>query len=285
MNTWLASRTHLPIIGPWLGEPAVALVASWAGFVYDLTIWLWLSWPRTRKVAFALVLAFHAAVGVLFNIGLFPFIMVSAATIFLSPSWPRTILRLRGWTAPPAPAPAAWTTAQRFGAAAIALYALVQIAMPLRHRLYDGNVLWTEQGMRWSWKVLVREKNGAVTFHVTLPDGRRRVVEPRRYLTDIQEREMSGQPDLILQLAHHIADEHRRAGDGEVEVRAEARVSLNGRAAADLVDPTVDLARVEDGLGPARWILPAPSTAPPTLRPLRRGRAANDLVARSSGAQ
>ena len=94
----------------------------------------------------------------------------------------------------------------RRGPTALAVgYLALQLLIPLRHIAYDGNVLWDEQGMRWAWKVLVREKNGAVTFYVKLPDGRRHIVPPRRYLTDFQEREMSGQPDLILQLAHHIA--------------------------------------------------------------------------------
>jgi hypothetical protein len=141
-------------------------------------------------------------------------------------------------------------------------YALVQLLVPLRHYAYPGSVLWNEQGMRWSWKVMVREKNGAVTFWVTLPDGRRQVVTPRRYLNHLQEREMSSQPDLILQLAHHIARDYASRGYGDVEVRAEAWVSLNGRAASLLIDPNVDLARVNDGLDAATWILPEPEGAP-----------------------
>ena len=41
----------------------------------------------------AIANAVHAAVGVLFNIGMFPFIMVVAATAFFEPSWPRRLLR------------------------------------------------------------------------------------------------------------------------------------------------------------------------------------------------
>ena len=50
---------------------------------------------------------------------------------------------------------------------------LVQLLLPLRAHLYGGNVLWHEQGMRFSWRVMVREKNGSVTFIVREPrDGR-----------------------------------------------------------------------------------------------------------------
>jgi hypothetical protein len=91
-------------------------------------------------------------------------------------------------------------------------------------------------------------------------------VSPARYLTDVQEREMSGQPDLILALAHHVRDDFERRGLGPVEVRVEALVSLNGRRLAPLIDPRVDLASVKDGLGRARFVLPAPSEPPPHTR-------------------
>ena len=146
---------------------------------------------------------------------------------------------------------------------ALACYVLLQVLIPLRHLAYPGSVLWHEQGMRWSWKVMVREKNGSVVYHLRQTrTGRRFQVDPHRYLTPRQAAEMSGQPDLILQLAKHIGADFRRRGFGAVEVRAEARVSLNGRPAALLIDPQVDLLKVSDGFGRAWWILPQPQTAP-----------------------
>ena len=124
--------------------------------------------------------------------------------------------------------------------------------------------------MRWAWKVKVRAKNGAVSYRVKLADGRSQIVSPRRYLTDYQQREMSGQPDLILQLAHHIGNEYNLRGQGPVRVYADARVSLNGRAAAVLIEPDVDLMRVRDGVGVASWITPAPSSVPIRLDRRRR---------------
>jgi vitamin K-dependent gamma-carboxylase len=115
--------------------------------------------------------------------------------------------------------------------------------------------------------VMVREKNGSVRFLVRDP-ARERVweVNPRRYLTRLQEREMSAQPDLILQLAQHIRADFARKLGRPVEVRADAKVSLNGRRARPLIDPAVDLSRVRDGLRGASWILPAPSEPPPAIR-------------------
>jgi hypothetical protein len=210
---------------------------------------------------------------------MFPFIMTAAALVFFEPSWPRRLARrvkallTRRPVAPEAPVAAvsmqrapgrkAWVA---LGVAAA--YGLLQVSLPLRTHLYGGNVLWHEQGMRFSWRVMAREKNGSVTFMVRNPaTGREWVVSPRQYLNRLQEKEMSVQPDLILQLARRIARDFEAQGQGPVEVRADARVSLNGRPAALLVDPEVDLAREVDGLTPKPWILPAPDSPPIRLRP------------------
>ena len=79
---------------------------------------------------------------------------------------------------------------------------------------------------------------------------------------------MSSQPDLILQLAHHIGEEYRQKGHDDVEVRVDAVASLNGRAPKAMIDPDVDLMKIDDGVARAEWILPGPTGAPPRLERL-----------------
>ena len=139
--------------------------------------------------------------------------------------------------------------------------------MPLRHFIYKDPVTWTEQGMRFSWKVMVREKNGSVTFRVrNKATGREWQVSPRSYLSIDQEREMSGQPELILQLAKHIGSEFNKKGRGPVAVYADALVAWNGRPRARFIDPEVDLLQVEEGFWQKPWVLP-----PPNLKPILLG--------------
>ncbi len=262
MNIWMSARTETWLIGPLLGSWWVALLMGWAGFLNDLLApWL-LSWRRTRVPMYLVILVFHVFTAVFFEIGIFPFLMVGCATLFFEPGWVRAVRARLGARAPstpdglrtglkPRPAPALLI-------ALLGLYAFVQVAVPARWLVYGGDVNWHEQGMRWAWKVMCREKNGSVTYHVTESDGREQLVFPTQILTDHQAREFSGQPDMIVQLGQYIG---RNAGPG-AEVRVEALVSLNGRRAEPLIDTTVDLMTIDLGVGRAEWILPAPSGLP-----------------------
>lgn len=275
LRIWLSSRTDTPFIGPVLMHDWAAPVMSWGGFLFDTSVpWL-LMLRRVRPFAYLGVIVFHGLTSVLFPIGMFPVIMILSALVFFSPSWPRKLLvflrisrrsevsePVASKGLPNMPLPRAWF-------ALGALYCLIQLLVPLRFLAYGGSVRWHEQGMRFSWRVMVREKNGSITFIVRVPStGRVFHIPPHQYLTRLQESEMSGQPDLILQLAHRIRDDYAAKGFGAVEVRADTWVSLNGRPIHPLIDPKVDLSRVRDGLGKASWILPEPSEPPPRLHPI-----------------
>lgn len=280
LNIWMSARTETPVIGPLLDLWWVALVMSWAGFLNDLLApWL-LAWRRTRPWMFAVIVVFHGFTGVFFQIGIFPILMVMGATTFFAPDWPRRLRdRWRRWrgtasrveTSPTTRNPPIAPVAPlgRFGLVAIAVWMAVQVVVPLRGWAYGGDVNWHEQGMRWSWRVMCREKNGAITYAVHFDGDRRHLVYPSRYLTPHQEREFSGQPDMILQLAHQIGADYRAAGHDDVEVRVDALVSLNGRPPAPMIDPTVDLMEIRRGLARADWILAPPPGPPIRLTPSR----------------
>jgi len=260
LHLWLPARTSLPLVGAWLDRPELALFMSWAGFLFDLTVPFFLLARRTRPFAYAVVIVFHTATRLLFPIGMFPFIMTLSALVFFSPSWPRKWLRLAAPVVTPTGGP---RLVPRPLVAVLALWAVVQLALPLRAHLYGGDVSWHEQGMRFSWRVMTREKNGSVTYVVTNPrTGREWHVVPHDYLTRVQERELAVQPDLIWQLGQRIGEEWNRKGLGPVEVRADTLVSLNGRRAVPLVDPTVDLMTLDDGLAAKAWVRP-PMEGPP----------------------
>jgi vitamin K-dependent gamma-carboxylase len=262
LRIWLAANSDFPVLGPWLGQVWVAHTASIAGALYDLSIVPLLLWRRTRWPAYAAVVLFHLITARLFQLGMFPWIMVLGSLLFLPPDWPRALLaKLRGRSVAVLVAPAISPTTTRRTLLLLTAYFAFHLLMPLRHLLYPGDVCWTEQGFRFSWNVMLMEKNGSVDFRVVDPaTGKRWVVAPTEYLTRYQTKMMAPQPDMVLQMSHIIADDFRARGVSAPQVFVDAYASLNGRRAARLIDPTVDLAQEADGLRPKPWILPLPPT-------------------------
>ena len=276
LRIWLHNRADMPLLGPLFAEPATAYLMSYAGALFDLTIVAWLLWGRSRPFAFPLVIAFHAATWLLFDIGVFPWLMIGATLIFFAPGWPRRLLaRIRPGplaqqgavegrrVAQAALPPRGGSWPARLAALGLAAFILAQVAVPLRHFAYAGNVRWNEEGYRFSWRVLLTEKTGFVQYRVHDPaSGRRWLVDPDSYLTPLQLERFATQPDMILAVAHWIADDFAARRIPGVEVRADAFVAWNGRAPRRLVDPEVDLAREPQGLAAKAWVLRFPKTAP-----------------------
>lgn len=273
LHTWLLGRTDLPLVGPWFADRWVAVALSWGGALFDLGVVAFLLRRRTRPYAYAAVVVFHLITGWLFpGIGAFPFVMIVLTPIFFEPDWPdrvrAAVARRAGLpTAPRSPVVAvpavsaapssAWRV--RLGTAAVVVWVVVQLVVPLRHLAYPGDVRWTEEGYRWSWRVLLTEKEGSATFRLTDPaTGLTRTVWPSDELAPHQVRSMSVRPDLIRQYAHHLADETERTGAARPEVRVDAWVAIAGLPRTRLMDPTVDLAAEPLDLWPADDIEPSP---------------------------
>lgn len=266
LRLWLPARSGLPVLGGLFEEPATAIALSWAGALFDCTIVALLCWRRTRPLAWLLVIAFHVSTWLLFPIGVFPWLMIGATTIFFEPDWPeRVMVRLgRRWRAPVAAATTTSTTPARpWVPVLLAGWVLVLVVLPLRDAVIPGDGRWTGEGYRFSWNVLLTEKGADVRFHVTdLATGTKTIDTAEDLYTPLQWKVMSSDPELIRQAAHAIAAERRALGQ-DVAVTVDAFVSLNGRPAARLIDPTVDLSREPYRLLGQPWILPAP-TAPPS---------------------
>lgn len=275
LRIWLPARAHLPLVGGLLDKTFTAYLFSWGGALYDLSIPFLLLYRRTRVVAYAAVVFFHGMTALLFQIGMFPYIMTGCTLIFFSPAFHEKILGWlrkagdmpafrRGMGGQPdsaAPAVSAPGTAVRGGPmyALLGIFFALQLLIPHRHLLYPGNVFWNEEGYRFSWRVMLMEKAGHAVFHVKDPDtGRAWQVSNYRFLTPNQEKMMATQPDMILQFAHFLEEHYRSEGLGDVAVTVEARVTLNGRRSRLLVDPQADLTEKERGFGHKDWILPYP---------------------------
>lgn len=258
MKTWLPAKSHLPWIGPLMYESWVAYLFSWFGAAYDLLIVFFLLNKKTRAVAYVFVLGFHLATALFFPaIGMFPYVMIISSLIFCSATFHEKLLSfLPRFKLPPTRTEVLFKGKKilNFG---LALYVTLQVLIPLRFLLYPGHLFWTEQGYRFSWRVMLMEKSGAAYFTVKDKTGQQFYeVDNKKFLTPLQEKMMSTQPDMILKYAHHLAKEYEKQGLEDPQVFAEVYVALNGDRSKPFIDSSVNLAAQKPSWVPISWILP-----------------------------
>ncbi|ALJ00207.1 HTTM domain-containing protein [Rufibacter tibetensis] len=262
LRYWLPAHSHLPVIGPLLDEVWVAYVFCWFGAFYDLTIPFFLWFRKTRPIAYFTVVVFHVLTAVLFQIGMFPYIMMVSTLVFFSPGFHEKILYyLRGVTHVQLPekpiSPSFSKISQKTLLGCLALHFCVQMLMPWRFLLYPDKLFWTEQGYRFSWRVMLMEKTGTAFFYVRDPrTGQETEIHNPHYLTVNQEKMVATQPDMLLQFAHMLHKDFKAKGIPDPQVRAEVYVTMNGRGSRLLIDPDFNLAAAKESFRAKTWILP-----------------------------
>lgn len=302
MRSWLRPFAELPLFGPLFGKEWVVYSFVVGGLALDLFVVPLLLWRRTRPYAFVAAVVFNLINSVIFQIGIFPWFMLGATLLFFPPDTARRIVRwiIRAFDSPdslpdssmasPSPlnpretlpansaslAPVKecgpLTSRQKAFATLLMMYLALQLCFPLRHFAYPGNVSWTEEGHNFSWHMKLRTKQADALFTVSHPaSGQTWAIDPREHLEARQLTKMATHPDMILQYSHFLAEQKRREGFGNVEVRARVMASLNGRKPQLLIDPAADLAKERPSLLPAKWILPLTEPLPP------RGLAAKEI--------
>lgn len=271
LKIWLPSKYDLPFIGDNLMQQEwFHLAMSWSGMLYDLCIPFLLLYKRTRLLAFALVVFFHVFTRVLFPIGMFPFIMIVSTLIFFDANFHHKIisalkkglnfLSLRAESR----SLKSITIIESFNIkrrklvlSIIGVFFAIQLVFPFRYLLYPGELFWTEEGYRFSWRVMLMEKMGYTTFTIKDAEtGKQFVVDNTDFLTAFQEKQMSFQPDFILEYAHYLGDHFTSQGHKNVQVFAESYVALNGRLSQPFIDSTVDLYKEKESFKHKTWILP-----------------------------
>ncbi|WP_047547076.1 HTTM domain-containing protein [Psychroserpens sp. Hel_I_66] len=266
LKIWLPSKYDLPIIGSnIMQQDWFHFAMSWSGMLYDLTIPFLLLYKRTRVFAFVLVVIFHVFTRVLFSIGMFPYIMIVATLIFFDASvHEKIIVIIKRVIKPFRRKIKAFQTIETYKYSnrkllipIVAVFFAFQILFPFRYLFYKNELFWTEEGYRLSWRVMLMEKAGLATFKVVnSKTGSYFYVQNSDFLSAFQEKQMSFQPDFILEYAHFLGDHFTAQGHENVQVFVDSYVALNGRLSKQYVDPTVDLYQEKESFKPKDWILP-----------------------------
>ena len=243
LKIWLLQNHDMFLLGYFFKFHSIHLFMSWIGFLFDLTIIWFLLFPKTRKFAFAFVVIFHVGTGILLNIGLFPLLMIFSTTLFFSPQEHKQLLLKFGFFKKISNSQS--HTPHPLLKYIFIIHFIIQIIIPLReYVLYEGNTLWTEEGYRFSWKVMLTEKEGNATFYVKDRNSNRSwEVNNSNYLTHFQEKRMSIRPDHILQYARYLAVQYEKQYSiKQPIVNGDIFVAFNGRVSQRLINPHINLA-------------------------------------------
>ena len=263
IRTWLAEKTDFPLIGHYFTAEWCVDLFVWEGLLLDLFVVPLLLWRHTRLVTLVIVWMFHGMNAQLFDIGVFPWLMLAATTLVYLPTQWTSRLRLwkrRNEMDEPAGTPhhiPAWVALLMCG------FVAGQLLIPFRHFLYPGHVAFTREGHYFSWRMKLNIRHRDFQLAVHYEDGTQESVELSEWVTYPQFGRIlsTGQ---ILQLARFVREHKERETEMRAEIRGTITAALNGREPAILVSTDVDLSRQRRGLLPATWIHRAvlPSIAP-----------------------
>ena len=229
------------------------LFLAWTGIAFDLLVVPLLLWRRTRTIALLASAVFHLFNAIFLQIGIFPFFALSFVVFFYPPA------KIRRWffgkrntviTATP-------YSPQKFLLFWVFIpFFVIQLILPLRHYFIKGDVLWTEEGHRMSWRMMLRQRAGNTNFKVV--DMQTNQVLPYDYRSRLTAKQLAfvhSKPDGIWQMAQRISAEFEQKGIA-VAVYADSRVSVNEGPYQTFIDPAVDLAKAKwDPLYHNEWVL------------------------------
>jgi len=277
MRTWLSELKHIPPFLEFLHSEWAPYFFSYSGLLLDLLIVPLLLWKKTRIPMFIIAVLFHLTNAYLFQIGIFPWLMIPLTTLFFSPSWCRRLFSKKKGVIQEVQEISLLNTRQKMILTFISLYAVIQLLVPLRHHLYPGNINWTEEGSRFAWHMKSRDKKGFAIFvaydpvtqkskiihlraHYEIdPKTKERVWvdPPKLYLNHRRQiRNVIQYPGMIVQFAHYLKEELKKEGFQNAKIRAHVEISMNGRPRQLMIDPRADLTKIKRTLKSARWIVP-----------------------------
>ncbi|MCC6793675.1 MAG: HTTM domain-containing protein [Candidatus Hydrogenedentes bacterium] len=241
------------------------------GLLFDLFVGFGLLFRRSRLMAWVISVLFHVINSLIWDIDMFPHLMIGCTLIFFDPNWPKQVIthvtRQRFKFTPIHPAIGAPLTLWReFACGLLIVYAAIQVIVPLRHFIYPGNVAWTTEGHRFAWRMMtIRTRTIPKFLAVDPKTGERWEINPQEFgVPYYGYNNPWSLPDAVLLFSRHAARELERQGRKGIQIHAEIYASLNGRRPQLLINPKIDLAAQPRTLWPATWINPLTEAMPRT---------------------
>ncbi|MBE9575929.1 HTTM domain-containing protein [Flavobacterium proteolyticum] len=218
------------------------LFIAYMGIIFDLLIVPLLLFKRTRIIALIASLSFHLFNAVFLEIGIFPFFALTFALFFYEPEAIRRIFLIKKTSVENE------NLHQNFYGKRIVYflmipYIIIQLILPLRHHFIEGDVLWTEEGHRLSWRMMLRERNGYIIIRLKdLKTGKESIYNYGKELTEKQALNLAAKPDFIWQYCQRIKEEYKGK---PIAIYIDCKNSINRKEYKTLIDPKFDMASAE----------------------------------------
>ena len=236
----MASKSHFYLVGDFLQQTWVHYIIAYFGILFDLLIVPALLWKKSRNIAFIISIFFHLFNSFIFHIGIFPY-MSLAFTLFF---YPKEFINRRFLNSKPFynKVKVAVPKYHKILTGFMISFLLIQFLLPLRHWFIKGDVLWTEEAHRMSWRMMLRTKSSTAAIKiVNKTQNKTYYVNKDDYLTPKQQRKLA-KPDGIWQFTQRLTEEYKAKGES-IEIYVRSRVSVNGGPYKVLVDPKQDFTK------------------------------------------
>ena len=256
---FLSPKTNYPLVGELFKTDWFPYVLSYGGLFFDLLIVPLLLFKRTRIFGFCLSIFFHLFNAIIFQVGIFPFLSLAFSLFFFEP---KTINRIFLKKKPFYDKNEVLVPqSNKILIPLIGIYFAIQLILPLRHWLIKDPVLWTEEGHRLSWRMMLRSKSGYQTFTVVdKKTQQKEIINLKNYLSKKQQRTIPTKPDMIWQFSQRIKKEYAKQGK-DVAVYVKGKVSVNRKIYQPLVNNTVDIASAKwNHFKHNEWLIPYKKT-------------------------
>lgn len=268
MKMWLPQKSLGPLTD-FIHSEGGAMFFSYSGFAFDLIIGPMLFFRKTRLIALPMLITFHISNHFLWNIGVFPWFMLAATSIFFAPEWPQWVLnKIKGvkedvmakWKAGKgklslSPKKKKWVLA------GMGLFFTWQIFMPARQMLYKGDSAWTGEGFFFSWNMMLVDRPYSMRFKVVLPNAEPQWLDLHCYRIDRdwtqypcdnfkghmylrQWQKLGHYPKHYIRYAKFLAQDFKKSGMPEPEIYGYIWRQLNNRPYQLVLDTTVNLVKV-----------------------------------------
>lgn len=222
------------------------LTYAYAGILFDLLIMPALLWKKTRKLAIIASFGFHLFNAYSLKIGIFPFLALSFI-VLLYDSIPLKFLN-----SPEEISINKNHNTKLFLGFFIPFF-IVQLILPIRHHFIKGDVLFTEEGHRLSWRMMLRERKGFLKIKVVdKKTGKFEYYNYAEELTAKQVKILSYSPDVIWQYCQKIKKESKKP----ISIFVECEVSINRRPYFKLINKKTDMTTAKfDYFAHNDWVL------------------------------